>query len=101
MQFIRDACIMIKNAKQPTLNLTIHLTSPVVREEAEKQVTGGTLTFVRDETTHKLQSPSRQEIQKNWTKRERERLDIVYWAFNGARGCCVTQTCFEGLFISS
>lgn len=47
MQFMRDACIMIRNAKQPALNLTIHLTSPVVREEAEKQAAGGTLTLFR------------------------------------------------------
>ena len=38
---IRDASIVIKNSKEPPLTLTIHLTSPVVREEAEKQAAGG------------------------------------------------------------
>lgn len=51
MQFIRDACIMIKNTKQPTLNLTIHLTSPVVREEAEKQAAGGIFILFRDKNS--------------------------------------------------
>lgn len=43
---IRDATIVIKNAKEPPLTLTIHLTSPLVREEVEKQAAGG-----RSETT--------------------------------------------------
>uniref|UniRef100_A0A8B9H5M5 Interleukin enhancer binding factor 3b n=1 Tax=Astyanax mexicanus TaxID=7994 RepID=A0A8B9H5M5_ASTMX len=41
---IREASIVIKNAKQPPLSLTIHLTSPVVREEAEKRAAGETLS---------------------------------------------------------
>lgn len=32
---------MIKNTKEPPLSLTIHLTSPVVREEMEKVLAGG------------------------------------------------------------
>lgn len=36
-----DATIVIKNAKEPPLTLTIHLTSPLVREEVEKQAAGG------------------------------------------------------------
>lgn len=59
MQFIRDACIMIKNNKQPALNLTIHLTSPVVREEAEKQATGGTFTLFRDKKAQRITVPSK------------------------------------------
>lgn len=42
-QQIRDASIVIKNAKEPPLTLTIHLTSPVVREEIEKAAAGGKL----------------------------------------------------------
>ncbi|RXN39367.1 interleukin enhancer-binding factor 3 -like protein [Labeo rohita] len=38
---IRDATIVIKNSKEPPLTLTIHLTSPLVREEVEKQAAGG------------------------------------------------------------
>ncbi|XP_062874484.1 interleukin enhancer-binding factor 3 homolog isoform X2 [Trichomycterus rosablanca] len=43
-QFMRDACIMIRNNKQPPLTLSIHLTSPVVREEAEKMAAGEKLS---------------------------------------------------------
>lgn len=42
-QQIRDASIVIKNAKEPPLTLTIHLTSPIVREEIEKAAAGGKL----------------------------------------------------------
>uniref|UniRef100_A0A673GK78 Interleukin enhancer binding factor 3b n=1 Tax=Sinocyclocheilus rhinocerous TaxID=307959 RepID=A0A673GK78_9TELE len=41
---IRDATIVIKNSKEPPLTLTIYLTSPLVREEAEKQAAGETLS---------------------------------------------------------
>lgn len=77
MQFIRDACIMIKNTKQPSLNLTIHLTSPVVREEAEKQATGGTFTLFKTRKARnrkEIQSPPSQEIQIDWSKIERDRV---------------------------
>lgn len=36
-----EACIIIKNSKVPPLTLTIHLTSPVVREDVEKVSAGG------------------------------------------------------------
>lgn len=42
-QNIRDASIVIKNTKEPPLTLTIHLTSPLVREEMERATTGGKL----------------------------------------------------------
>lgn len=41
IQAVGDAAIIIKNTKEPPLTLTIHLTSPVVREELEKQLAGG------------------------------------------------------------
>ncbi|NXB18393.1 ILF3 factor, partial [Rhagologus leucostigma] len=41
---VGDAAIIIKNTKEPPLTLTIHLTSPVVREELEKQLAGETLS---------------------------------------------------------
>ncbi|KAF7236336.1 Interleukin enhancer-binding factor 3 [Varanus komodoensis] len=41
IQSISDAAIVIKNTKEPPLTLTIHLTSPVVREEMEKMLAGG------------------------------------------------------------
>lgn len=41
IQSVGDAAIVIKNTKEPPLTLTIHLTSPVVREELEKQLAGG------------------------------------------------------------
>ncbi|KAH0628633.1 hypothetical protein JD844_010012 [Phrynosoma platyrhinos] len=41
IQSISDAAIIIKNTKEPPLTLTIHLTSPVVREEMEKMLAGG------------------------------------------------------------
>ncbi|MGH0152951.1 UNVERIFIED_CONTAM: hypothetical protein FKN15_022974 [Acipenser sinensis] len=44
IQCIREAAIVVKSTKEPVLTLTIHLTSPVVREEAEKQAAGETLT---------------------------------------------------------
>ncbi|XP_039628452.1 interleukin enhancer-binding factor 3-like isoform X2 [Polypterus senegalus] len=44
IQSIREAAIVIKSTKEPVLSLTIHLTSPVVREEAEKQAAGETLS---------------------------------------------------------
>lgn len=40
-QNICEANIIIKNTKEPPLTLTIHLTSPLVREEMEKTVVGG------------------------------------------------------------
>ncbi|MGH0152969.1 UNVERIFIED_CONTAM: hypothetical protein FKN15_023854 [Acipenser sinensis] len=40
IQCIREAAIVVKSTKEPVLTLTIHLTSPVVREEAEKQAAG-------------------------------------------------------------
>ncbi|XP_075998934.1 interleukin enhancer-binding factor 3 homolog isoform X2 [Genypterus blacodes] len=43
-QQIRDASIVIKNAKEPPLTLTIRLTSPVVREEIERTAAGETLS---------------------------------------------------------
>ncbi|XP_009990060.1 PREDICTED: interleukin enhancer-binding factor 3 [Tauraco erythrolophus] len=44
IQSVGDAAIVIKNTKEPPLALTIHLTSPVVREEMEKQSAGETLS---------------------------------------------------------
>ncbi|XP_064593331.1 interleukin enhancer-binding factor 3 [Zonotrichia leucophrys gambelii] len=44
IQCVGDAAIVIKNTKEPPLSLTIHLTSPVVREELEKQLAGETLS---------------------------------------------------------
>ncbi|KAG8441346.1 hypothetical protein GDO86_006904 [Hymenochirus boettgeri] len=44
IQNIREAAIVIKNTKEPTLTLNIRLTSPLVREEVEKQNAGETLT---------------------------------------------------------
>ncbi|XP_035260780.1 interleukin enhancer-binding factor 3a isoform X1 [Anguilla anguilla] len=44
IQCIRDATIVIKSAKEPVLTLTIHLTSPAVREEVERQAAGDTLS---------------------------------------------------------
>lgn len=41
LQSVDDAAILIKNTKEPPLSLTIHLTSPVVREEMEKVLAGG------------------------------------------------------------
>lgn len=41
LQSVDDAAIVIKNTKEPPLSLTIHLTSPVVREEMEKVLAGG------------------------------------------------------------
>ncbi|KAG8130086.1 putative Interleukin enhancer-binding factor protein [Naja naja] len=40
IQSVSDAAITIKNTKEPPLTLTIHLTSPVVREEMEKMLAG-------------------------------------------------------------
>lgn len=45
-QHIREASIIIKNTKEPPLTLTIHLTSPLVREEIERAAAGGTLPHV-------------------------------------------------------
>lgn len=42
-QQIREASIVIKNTKEPPLTLTIHLTSPLVREEIERAAAGGKL----------------------------------------------------------
>ncbi|XP_023572694.1 interleukin enhancer-binding factor 3 [Octodon degus] len=44
LQSVDDAAIVIKNTKEPPLSLTIHLTSPVVREEMEKMLAGETLS---------------------------------------------------------
>ncbi|XP_059123423.1 interleukin enhancer-binding factor 3 isoform X8 [Peromyscus eremicus] len=44
LQSVDDAAIVIKNTKEPPLSLTIHLTSPVVREEMEKILAGETLS---------------------------------------------------------
>ncbi|XP_068593082.1 interleukin enhancer-binding factor 3 homolog isoform X2 [Cebidichthys violaceus] len=43
-QNIREASIVIKNTKEPPLTLTIHLTSPLVREEVERAVSGESLS---------------------------------------------------------
>ncbi|KAM8723255.1 interleukin enhancer-binding factor 3 homolog isoform 3-T3 [Acanthopagrus schlegelii] len=43
-QHIREASIVIKNTKEPPLTLTIHLTSPLVREEIERAATGDSLS---------------------------------------------------------
>ncbi|KAF7220555.1 interleukin enhancer-binding factor 3 homolog isoform X2 [Nothobranchius furzeri] len=45
-QNIREASIIIKNTKELPLTLTIHLTSPLVREEVEKTSTGDTLSVI-------------------------------------------------------
>ncbi|KAJ8345142.1 hypothetical protein SKAU_G00293350 [Synaphobranchus kaupii] len=44
VQCIREATIIIKSTKDPKLVLTVHLTSPVVREESEKQPAEDTLS---------------------------------------------------------
>ncbi|XP_061079818.1 interleukin enhancer-binding factor 3 homolog isoform X2 [Conger conger] len=44
IQSIKDAAIVIKSTKELKLVLTVHLTSPVVREESEKQSPGETLS---------------------------------------------------------
>ncbi|XP_051011963.1 interleukin enhancer-binding factor 3 isoform X6 [Acomys russatus] len=44
LQSVDDAAIVIQNTKEPPLSLTIHLTSPVVREEMEKVLAGETLS---------------------------------------------------------
>ncbi|CAF98220.1 unnamed protein product, partial [Tetraodon nigroviridis] len=41
---LNEACIIIKNSKEPPLALTIHLTSPVVREDVEKVAAGESLS---------------------------------------------------------
>ncbi|XP_077590022.1 interleukin enhancer-binding factor 3 homolog isoform X2 [Stigmatopora nigra] len=43
-QHVGEASIIIENTKEPPLTLTIHLTSPLVREEMEKAVAGETLS---------------------------------------------------------
>ncbi|KAM4531273.1 interleukin enhancer-binding factor 3 homolog isoform 2-T2 [Odontesthes bonariensis] len=43
-QNIHEASIVIQNTKEPPLTLTIHLTSPLVREEIEKVAAGETLS---------------------------------------------------------
>ncbi|XP_069557253.1 interleukin enhancer-binding factor 3 homolog isoform X1 [Brachyistius frenatus] len=43
-QNIREASIVIKSPKEPPLTLTIHLTSPLVREEIERAAAGETLS---------------------------------------------------------
>ncbi|XP_038549571.1 interleukin enhancer-binding factor 3 homolog isoform X1 [Micropterus salmoides] len=43
-QNIREASIVIKNTKEPPLTLTIHLTSPLVREEIERAASGDSLS---------------------------------------------------------
>ncbi|XP_072225795.1 interleukin enhancer-binding factor 3 homolog isoform X1 [Leuresthes tenuis] len=43
-QNICEASIVIKNTKEPPLTLTIHLTSPLVREEIERAAAGETLS---------------------------------------------------------
>ncbi|EMP39514.1 Interleukin enhancer-binding factor 3 [Chelonia mydas] len=40
IQSVSEAAIIIKNTQEPPLTLTIHLTSPVVREEMEKLLAG-------------------------------------------------------------
>ncbi|XP_064170649.1 interleukin enhancer-binding factor 3 homolog isoform X1 [Anguilla rostrata] len=44
IQSVREAAIVIKSAKEPKLVLTVLLTSPVVREESEKQPAEDTLS---------------------------------------------------------
>lgn len=44
MAQLNEACIIIKNSKEPPLSLTIHLTSPLVREDIEKVAAGGKFT---------------------------------------------------------
>ncbi|XP_048847092.1 interleukin enhancer-binding factor 3 homolog isoform X2 [Brienomyrus brachyistius] len=44
IQCIREAAIVVKSTKEPALSLTVHLTSPVVREEVERQAGGETLS---------------------------------------------------------
>ncbi|KAM4748057.1 interleukin enhancer-binding factor 3 isoform 2-T2 [Rhinophrynus dorsalis] len=44
VQNIREATIVIKNTKEPTLTLNIRLTSPLVREEVEKLSAGETIS---------------------------------------------------------
>uniref|UniRef100_A0A3P9LK48 Interleukin enhancer binding factor 3 n=1 Tax=Oryzias latipes TaxID=8090 RepID=A0A3P9LK48_ORYLA len=45
-QDIQEASIVIQNTKEPPLTLTIHLTSPLVREEMEKTTAGETLSVI-------------------------------------------------------
>ncbi|XP_034047071.1 interleukin enhancer-binding factor 3 homolog isoform X2 [Thalassophryne amazonica] len=44
-QEMHEASIVIKNNKEPPLSLTIHLTSPLVREDMEKAAAGETLSI--------------------------------------------------------
>lgn len=66
-QNIGEASIIIKNTKEPPLTLTIHLTSPLVREEMEKAVSGGkpshteTLTLSICGTPLSTKGPCRQQ----------------------------------------
>ncbi|XP_024141803.1 interleukin enhancer-binding factor 3 homolog isoform X2 [Oryzias melastigma] len=46
IQDIHEASIIIQNQKEPPLTLTIHLTSPLVREEMEKTAAGETLSVI-------------------------------------------------------
>ncbi|XP_047216169.1 interleukin enhancer-binding factor 3 homolog isoform X2 [Girardinichthys multiradiatus] len=45
-QNILDASIIVQNTKEPPLTLTIHFTSPLVREEIEKATAGETLSVI-------------------------------------------------------
>lgn len=56
---LNEACIIIKNSKEPPLTLTIHLTSPVVREDVEKVAAGGKLTHEDLESIIGNSSPGR------------------------------------------
>ncbi len=67
-QCIRDATIVIKNSKEPPLTLTINLTSPLVREEAEKQAAGGRFEITCLMVPLTTLQPQRQQMQMGWTQ---------------------------------
>jgi len=80
-QHIPEASIVITNTKEPPLTLTIHLTSPLVREDVEKALSGGKPRHPRAPVLleHRLLRAGR-------PGRQPGEIDIVYWAFNGAGG---------------
>lgn len=80
VQSVKEAAIIIRSTKELKLVLTVHLTSPVVREESEKQTCGGRLS---------LSSPGSPAPPPG--DRHTLQADIVYWAFNRVEICdCLT-----------
>lgn len=44
---IQEAAIIVTSTNEPMLKLSIHLTSPVVREQVEKEASGGMISLFR------------------------------------------------------